>query len=356
MSKIPDPAEGLWDKEREEDAYSEALRTAKEAIAGRSLRRPRRVVAEEAEQGHIYTRDECGRPCWDPSQTQRVLLLHDLRRHNPRLHAGLLGTTLVDVTDGYRFIGVEFDNGASVVCRSDALQPVRPEDAEELATKLIQANRGTRFDADPSVAEQEYMKWLEDEYGDAVDFLGAEWSGEGSDEVYAYTFESLRLLAEARDEDVFPIKIGFSATGMAPAIERIALQVRGNTSLPERALLLAVHRTNDGRSLEMHIHRQLRTMNARKKDSMGREWFRTSVEVFRELSNNAPKSTKNPRPLSGECAKEANYYNEFSQALGFEKEMTVRVFVVHKAGASDWVQIPFHDLFETPTIQRPSDE
>jgi hypothetical protein len=363
MSEGPDSSESFFFKEQEEDAYVKALKTAMDAIAGRGLRRPKKIVTEESEQGHVYTRDECGRPCWDPSQPQRVLLLHDLRRHNQRLHAGLLGTTLVGATDGYRCIGVDFDNGAQVVCSSAALQAVRPEDADELAMKMVEANRGTRFDADPSVADVEYRKWLEDEYGDAVDFMDIEWSGEGPDEVYAYTFESLRLLAAAQNQDVYPIKIGYSGTGMAPSITRIASQIRGNTSLPERAVILAIHRTNDGRSLEMNIHRQLRAMNARKKDAMGREWFMASLEMFRKLSSSAPESPRAPRPLSGEVAREANYYNEFRNAMSSDwatewpgVDMTVRVLVVHKLGAFTWVNIPFRDLFETPAIPRPDAE
>ena len=335
----------------EQGRYEQALAIAKASIAGRTLRRPKATQKERDEFGNIYTRDLSGRPCWDTVQPQRVLLLHDLRMHDARLHAGLLGMTLPEATDGYRFVGVEFDNGARAVCSAVAVQEVAVEYASKRAADLIAANRGTRFDADPTVADIEHQRWLIDTFSKTLDFLETEWTGTGLEEVYAYSYESLRELARIRHEDCFPIKIGWSGNGITPSLTRISQQVFG-PGIPERPLVLAVHRTRNGRALEKFLHQHLKAHGAHKKDAIGSEWFMTSVDAFRQIVGNAPEQPNPIRPLKGEVANDADYYNEFriAETNSVHSEMSVRILHVKKIGEFEWLSVPFDDLFEVPRL------
>lgn len=246
------------------------------------------VVSEQTtDEGYIHTFDKNGRSCWDNMAPARVVLVKDLRRYGKNLHIGQLGWTVPGTTDGYKAVDVEFDTRQRLSVRlAHGVSPIErvvPEKAKEISQALIQKYRNTRFDADCDVAEKCRQEWIQQSYGEYISLRELTMSGEGDQELYAFTFPSLRELARFKDEEHYPVKIGYSKESDAGALGRIRQQIIEAAAYPERPVLLHVQRTWDGRDLEKQVHRKLRELGRKVVHSLGREWFVTSKPELLEI-------------------------------------------------------------------------
>ncbi len=284
------------------------------------------IVKREVDKaGCVYCYDQNGRLCWDMTQRERVVLVEDLGRYAPGLHVGQLGWTVPDTCDGYKWVDVEFDNGVRLSVLTYGLERVLPERAQSISDEMIANNRNTIHDADPAVAEKQRADYVLCTYGAYVDSERALRLGGGPEELYAFTFPSLRELAALKGEESYPVKIGYTRSS-AGAVARIAQMMnwpheayqqnfpeglqasRGpgatvmlgmksivtvgegmgegswveRAGFPERAELLLICGTPSGRELEVAVHRQLRQMGRQVETAVGKEWFRTNAQ---ELAN-----------------------------------------------------------------------
>jgi T5orf172 domain len=125
--------------------------------------------------------------------------------------------------------------------------------------------------------------------------------GYGHEELYAFTFPSLRELASLKGAAHYPVKIGYTVTQHAGAINRIQSQIIEPAAFPERTALLLVYRTWDGRALELLVHAELRRRDRRLATAPGREWFMTNkgevADLCKQLGPDVPKPAS--KPLSG---------------------------------------------------------
>jgi T5orf172 domain len=251
--------------------------------------------------GFVRSYDKNDRPCWGGDQPERVVLMHDLRKYASGLHIGQLGWTVPGTTDSYKWIDVLFDNGVQLPILVYGIERVIPERAVAIAADLIDKNRNTRFDADAVVAEQYNREWVKQEHSGWVDTDQAVELGSGPEEVYAFTFPSLKELAHLKDAAHYPVKIGFSGNQDAGAIQRIRNQMTEAAAFPQRPALLLVYRTWDGRALELLVHAELRRRNRKLGTAPGVEWFMTNetevAELCTQLGPNVPKPAS--KPLSG---------------------------------------------------------
>jgi hypothetical protein len=223
----------------------------------------------------VFAADKNGRSCWDSETPERVILTEDLRRYAPGLHPGQLGWTVPGTTDGYKWVDVKFDNGPQLAILTYGLERVTPEAAADLAAAILGENRNTRFDADPIVAERCLEDWIRAEYAPYVDTDSVVKAGSGCQELYAFTYPSLRRLASIDGAEVYPVKIGYTAEREIGAIQRVRSLILVPAGFPERPQLLLIYRTDDGRALELAVHRQL----PRIKTAVGKEWFLTTGEA-----------------------------------------------------------------------------
>jgi len=275
------------------------------------------------ETGRVRCYDQNGRLCWDMTSRERVVLVEDLRRYAPGLHVGQLGWTVPDTCDGYKWVEVEFDNGVRLPVLTYGLERVLPERAQSISDEVIAKNRGTMHDADPVVTEQQRTQHVYSTYSAYVAAGNVLRLGSGPEELYAFTFPSLRELAALKGEEFYPIKVGYTRDS-AGAIARVAQMMnwpRDDSSLPEafqatrgpsafitlgmksiatvgegmgespwveragfpeRAELLLICGTLSGRELEVAVHRRLREMGRQIETAVGKEWFRTNAQ---ELAN-----------------------------------------------------------------------
>jgi hypothetical protein len=263
------------------------------------------VVSElTTDEGYIHTFDKNHRTCWDNTAAARVVLVKDLRRYGKELHIGQLGWTVSGTTDGYQAIDVEFDTGQRLSVRLPfgvtPIERVAPARAKEMSQALIQKCRNTRFDADRAVAEKCRQEWMHQSYGQFISLTEMTVAGEGDQELYAFTFSSLRELAILKGQDQYPVKIGFSKESDAGALGRIRGQITEAAAYPERPILLHVQRTWDGRDLERQVHRNLRELGRKAVHSLGTEWFLTSKpELLAILQRCSPAAYKVSRPVTG---------------------------------------------------------
>lgn len=264
------------------------------------------VVASQVitEEGYVHTFDKNERDCWDNTIAVRVVLVKDLRSYGKELHIGQLGWSIPGTTDGYKAIEVEFDTGQRLFVRlpfgvSPIVQIV-PERANEILEALIDKHRNTRFDADCVVAEKCRQQWIDENYGKYISLTEMTLSGEGDQELYAFTFPSLRELATCKGEDKYPVKIGFSKESDAGALGRIRQQITEAAAYPEQPVLLHVHRTWDGRNIEKQVHQKLRELDRKVEHSLGKEWFLTSKsELIDILRDCTPAPRQLDRPVQG---------------------------------------------------------
>ncbi|MBX3438006.1 MAG: hypothetical protein KF861_10985, partial [Planctomycetaceae bacterium] len=216
----------------------------------KSKGKPRLSFCQLHREGFVHCYDENGRLAWDCEHAERVILTEDLRRYGEGLHIGQLGWTIPEACDGYKWVEVRFDNGVRISVLSYGLERLRPDDAEAFSERMIAEHRGTRFDADPVAAEADRLRWIREENAgfviadDMIEF------GEGSQEVYAFTFPSLKELALLKGIDRYPVKVGFTANNEGGAVARIRGLMFELAGFPERAEILVVCRTADGRGLE----------------------------------------------------------------------------------------------------------
>jgi len=264
------------------------------------------MVASQSvtDEGYVHTFDKNGRACWDGTVAARVVVVRDLRRYGKELHIGQLGWTIPGTTDGYQATDVAFDTGQCLSVRLplgvSPIERVIPERAEETSQILINRHRNTRFDADCVVAERCHQQWTHQNYGEYISLTEMTISGEGDQELYAFTFPSLRELAGFKGEEQYPVKIGYSKESDAGAIGRVRQQITEAAAYPERPALLHVQRTWDGRDLEKQVHRNLRELDGKVMLSLGTEWFLTSKpELLEILQRCSPAPYKVGRPVRG---------------------------------------------------------
>ena len=260
------------------------------------------VVKREVDgEGFVHAYDKNDRTCWSGDQPERVVLTQDLRKYAPDLHIGQLGWTVPGTTDSYKWIDVIFDNGVQLPIFVYGIDRVMPEHATAIAAAVLQKNRNTRFDADPVVADRCYREWIKKEHAKWIDTDNTDELGKGPEEVYAFTFPSLLELARLKGAEHYPVKIGFTISQDAGAVQRIRNQMMEAAAYPERPALLLVCRTWDGRALEALVHSELRRSERKVAGSIGIEWFRTNVCEVAELCRRLGPDVQKPslEPISG---------------------------------------------------------
>ena len=98
----------------------------------------------------------------------------------------------------------------------------------------------------------------------------------------AFSFASLRRLAEFDGLADYPIKVGYTAREIG-AIARVRGLMYEAAAFPERPQLLLVFGTANGRALETAILRELRAEGRKLKGSPSPEWFRSTREQIAAL-------------------------------------------------------------------------
>jgi len=213
------------------------------------------------------------------------MLVHDFRMYGSGLHIGQLGWTVPESTDGYKTVDVIFDTGQRLTVKVYALERIDPASEAKLSAELIAKHRSSRFDADPIVAETERQKWIDRDFGKYLSLAEAHQSGTGDQELYAFTFPTLREIAMLKGQEQYPVKIGYTGNCSAGAFGRIRQQITESAAYPERPVVLCVWRTWDGLNLEKQVHRILRDRGRKVATSLGREWYVTSqIELVEILS------------------------------------------------------------------------
>lgn len=240
------------------------------------------------DEGYIHCYDADGRSVWSDAEPQRVVLIEDLRKYGDGLHRGQLGWTVPPSPDPYKWAVVRFDSGPQIDVLVYGIERVPPERADEMSAKIIAEHRGTRFDADPAAAALQYREWLKEEFSDFIDAGEVIEDGDGPDELYAFTFASLRKLAALEGRTTYPIKIGYTKCDDGGAYARVRTFAFEKAGFPERPLMLLVFRTPDGRGLETYVHAQLRAENRRIVTAPGNEWFEATVDEVIRLCRQAP--------------------------------------------------------------------
>jgi hypothetical protein len=282
------------------------------------------VKREVDEGGYVRCYDQNDRLCWDMTQRERVVLVEDLRRYASGLHVGQLGWTLPETCDGYKRVDVQFDNGVRLSVLTYGLERVLPERAQGISEEIIARSRDTMHDADTPVAEKKRAEQVRSTYGEYVDAEDVQRMGNGQEELYAFTFPSLKELAELKGEELYPVKIGYTRDS-AGAVARVADMMNlprddrllpecfearrgpgafvslGLKSLatvgegmgespwveragyPERVKLLLVCAAEDARALETAVHRELGRMGRRIEAAVGKEWYMTNTDELLQL-------------------------------------------------------------------------
>jgi hypothetical protein len=250
----------------------------------RAKRKPLPRIAETLIQdGYVYTFDPDGRLCLDCKNKERIVLTHDLRVYGPNLHIGALGWTIPNTSDGYSVVDVEFDTGQTLRVKRYIFERIVEETEESAVSKLLARYKNTRFDADPKVAGRCREEWVVKTYSHILSLSATVERGVGDQEVYAFTFPSLKELAQLRGDSHFPVKVGYSKDSWEGAYGRIKSQILEKAAYPEKPVVLCVWRTWDGRGLETQIHRKLRSFKRRVSASLGSEWYQTSLEELLDI-------------------------------------------------------------------------
>ena len=260
------------------------------------------IVKREVDaEGFVHSYDKNGRSCWSGDQPERVVLTQDLRKYASGLYIGQLGWTVPGTTDSYKWIDVTFDNGVQLPILLYGIERVIPERAAAIAADILSKNRNSRFDADPVVAERCYREWIKKEHGAWVDTDQTAESGNGHEELYAFTFPSLQELARLKGIAHYPVKIGYSGNQDAGAVQRIRGQILEVAAFPERPRLLLIYRTWDGRGLEAMVHAELRRRSRELATAPGIEWFVTNEGEITELCSQFGPAVAKPisKPISG---------------------------------------------------------
>lgn len=233
--------------------------------------------------GYLHTYDRNGRLCLDTANRERIVLVRDLRVYGDNLHIGALGWTIPETSDGYKIVDVEFDTGQRLRLNRYAFERITPETEVSVANELLTRYKNTRFDSDPEVAQSCREKWIASNYGDYMSLGETIQYGVGDQELYAFTFPSLKEIARLKVNKHYPVKVGFSKNSSDGAYGRIRSQIVEKAAYPERPEVLCIWRTWDGRDLEAQVHKYLRNLGRAVPASLGKEWFQTSVEELLEI-------------------------------------------------------------------------
>ena len=257
---------------------------AREEIAvARSTERLPIVHKRSVIHGFLVACDENGRICWDSTSRERIVLLHDLRIYGAGLHIGQLGWTVPGTTDGYTCVKVIFETGQTLIVRSYALARVPVDTATEMSQQLIAQWRNTRFDADPLIAHKKREEWIDATYGKYISRKEATLLGAGDQELYAFTFPSLREIAALKGQSQYPVKIGYSSNASSGTFGRIKQQIMELAGYPELPLLLCIYRSWDAHALERQVHKALRDLGRKATTSLGIEWYLTTKDELLTL-------------------------------------------------------------------------
>jgi len=260
------------------------------------------IVASQliTDEGYLHTFDKNQRSCWDNTVAARVVLVKDLRTYGKELHIGQLGWTVQGTTDGYKAVDVIFDTGQRLTVSVHALERVVSDMAAEISRQLIAKWRNTRFDADLFVAEKKREEWIETDYGKYVSRAEATLLGTGDQELYAFTFSTLREIAKLKGQPHYPVKIGYSKNGSSGAFGRIRQLITETGAYPERPVVLCVYRTWDGQDLEKQVHRAMRERDRKIETSLGIEWYLTTKEELLAILKQCEPAPYSPsRPATG---------------------------------------------------------
>jgi hypothetical protein len=131
-------------------------------------------------------------------------------------------------------------------------------------------------DADQSAAVEQVSEFDTDENSSPI--VVEEWFGDGSELTYVYSFPSLKLLADFRQESVWPLKIGMTRI---PNLDRI-LQQLGTSSFEWPVVHLAI-RCDDARLVEKSLQTVLTLRGEHIIDVPGTEWFLTSPRWIKDF-------------------------------------------------------------------------
>ncbi|QDV68041.1 hypothetical protein Poly24_17470 [Rosistilla carotiformis] len=213
---------------------------------------------------------------------ERVILRKDLRRIDPSMFKGQLGSTVPET--GFSIkpgrtslqVAVEFDSGVSLDVDIYWIDFVREDIAEDLSAKIIASFRDTPFDANPESASG----WIRE-----LPFFNQadrKIVGHGLGEVYAYTYRSAVDEAVAGELRRYPMKIGYTS-GLDGAIQRVASQFP--SAIAQDAQIQFIGRCDNGRATENKIHKALRGRGGRVEESLGKEWYWTTADEVAELFN-----------------------------------------------------------------------
>jgi hypothetical protein len=125
---------------------------------------------------------------------------------------------------------------------------------------------------------------------------GALIEGEGPGAVYAYYFDSYKLLAEADGRATWPIKIGMSSLGF-----RGRIGDQQGTAMPERPTIAYVFRSSTPGKVERLLHAVLFLRGRWLEDVPGSEWFDANPTMIRDIVQWAihePEGDSAPTALS----------------------------------------------------------
>ena len=259
------------------------------------------VKREVSPEGYLYCYDKNGRSCWGSPEPERVVLTNDLRKYATGLHIGSLGWTVPGTTDGYKWVDVQFDCGPRLPILVYGLERVPPERGDEVSARLIAEHKNTRFDADPAVAEECRREWVRKSYEAFLATDEMVESGEGDQEVYAFTFRSLQELAKLKNEAMYRVKVGWTQNKDDGSLGRIRGFAFEKAAFPERPSILLIQSTWNGRALETAIHRRLREQGRRILTAPGVEWFLTNAAEILAICNEFKDTVSKPakKPLLG---------------------------------------------------------
>lgn len=269
--------------------------------AGRPIKRPKKIRQSTDKRGWITITNETDRLCIDDKKPTRVLLIADLRKGHPLLKPGILGRTIPNTSDYYRYVGVEFDNGVKEVVSISAVQPVTDKHCKASSTAVLTEIQGTLFDWNDETAQRKTREWEAETFGRSLDLNHVSRGGHGPHEVYAYTFPSLMALAESRRVQHYPVKIGYTGAAgeNAPSLTRIDSQLGDSAGRFEPAVVLVVWNSWNGRSLETRVHSHFRSLKRRLESAVGREWYNTNVDELVAYLKDVDEGDVSRVPLHG---------------------------------------------------------
>jgi hypothetical protein len=106
--------------------------------------------------------------------------------------------------------------------------------------------------------------------------------GSGPYVVYAYTYKAIEEGAALSEDELYPVKIGFTSIfkDAENAIQSLTGRIRQQVIFPEPVCVLAILRCKNGRTTETQLHHLLK---ARKIKSVGKEWFASNREEIKCL-------------------------------------------------------------------------